>query len=108
MKNYLILGGSSGIGLTTSGLLAEKGNTFYASYFSHAPKTTTAGIIYFKYDVNDAEFSAVNLPEVLDGLVYCPGTIQLKPFRRIKPEDFISDYNVQVVGAVKVLQAVVK
>jgi len=43
---------------------------------------------------------------VLDGVVYCPGSINLKPFHRIKPADFIADYNLQVVGAVKVLQTV--
>jgi NAD(P)-dependent dehydrogenase (short-subunit alcohol dehydrogenase family) len=45
------------------------------------------------------------LPENIDGLVYCPGAVNLKPFARIKPEDFISDYQLQLVGAVKVVQA---
>ena len=46
------------------------------------------------------------MPETIDGLVYCPGSITLKPFSRIKPELFINDFQLQVVGAVKVLQAV--
>ena len=45
------------------------------------------------------------LPDTLDGLVYCPGAVSLKPFARIKPEDFVSDYNLQLIGAVKVIQA---
>jgi NAD(P)-dependent dehydrogenase (short-subunit alcohol dehydrogenase family) len=44
-------------------------------------------------------------PDILDGLVYCPGAVNLKPFARIKPEDFISDYQLQLIGAVKVIQA---
>lgn len=45
------------------------------------------------------------LPEIIHGLVYCPGSISLRPFARIKPEDFLQDYNLNVVGAIKILQA---
>ena len=45
------------------------------------------------------------LPETLDELAYCPGAIVLKPFARLKPEDFVNDYQLQLVGAVKVIQA---
>ena len=45
------------------------------------------------------------LPDVIDGLVYCPGAVNLKPFARIKPEDFVADYQLQLIGAVKVIQA---
>lgn len=44
------------------------------------------------------------MPERLDGLVYCPGNIQLKPFNRFSTNDFIDDFRLQVTGAVKVLQ----
>lgn len=37
--------------------------------------------------------------------MYCPGTINLKSFSRIGPEEFIADYRLQLVGAVKVIQA---
>jgi len=49
----------------------------------------------------------MQIPEVesLDGLVYCPGSINLKPFHRIKPEAFVDDFNLQVVGAIKAAQA---
>lgn len=43
---------------------------------------------------------------MIDGLVYCPGSIHLRPFERIKPSDFTADYELQVVGAIKVIQAV--
>jgi NAD(P)-dependent dehydrogenase (short-subunit alcohol dehydrogenase family) len=45
------------------------------------------------------------LPTTLDGLIYCPGTINLRPFARIQPSDFLQDFNLQVGGAVKVIQA---
>ena len=47
------------------------------------------------------------LPETLSGVIYCPGTINLRPFERIKPVDYAHDYNLQVVGAIKTIQAVV-
>jgi NAD(P)-dependent dehydrogenase (short-subunit alcohol dehydrogenase family) len=48
------------------------------------------------------------IDENLDGIVYCPGAINLKPFRTIKPEKFIDDYNLQVLGFVKVVQGLLK
>jgi 3-oxoacyl-[acyl-carrier protein] reductase len=47
-----------------------------------------------------------HLPEVLDGVVYCPGTINLKPFHRLTQADFAHDWLVNVMGAVATLQAV--
>jgi NAD(P)-dependent dehydrogenase (short-subunit alcohol dehydrogenase family) len=45
------------------------------------------------------------LPEinVMDALVYCPGSINLKPFTRLSLEDFREDYEINVIGAVKAL-----
>jgi NAD(P)-dependent dehydrogenase (short-subunit alcohol dehydrogenase family) len=37
-------------------------------------------------------------------LVYCPGTINLKPFRSLKQEDFQQDLNTNVLGAIQVIQ----
>lgn len=41
----------------------------------------------------------------LDGLVYCPGSISLKPLRGLKREQFLSDLEVNYLGAVQTLQA---
>lgn len=46
------------------------------------------------------------MPENLAGVIYCAGSINLRPFERIKPEDFVDDYRLQVVGAIKTIQAV--
>lgn len=56
-------------------------------------------------NVLDESLDLSFVPDILDGLVYCPGAVNLKPFARIKPEDFITDYQLQLVGAVKVIQA---
>ncbi len=101
---YLIIGGSSGIGKTLAELLAAEGNEVFATYFK---SEVSSGDIHFQYlDVTANEIELDNLPEVLDGVVFCPGSINLLPFHRFKAEDFAKDYQLQVVGAVKVIQAV--
>lgn len=105
MKNYLVIGASSGIGLELSKLLTENGHQVYGTYKSRKPSDQPAGIHYNFLDVLEDELDLSYLPETLDGVIYCPGSINLKPFHRIKPEAFISDFNLQVTGAIKVLQA---
>jgi NAD(P)-dependent dehydrogenase (short-subunit alcohol dehydrogenase family) len=59
-------------------------------------------------DVTEKFENIDGLPDVIDGLVYCPGSINLKPFHRFSIEDFQKDYEINVLGAVKVLQACLK
>jgi NAD(P)-dependent dehydrogenase (short-subunit alcohol dehydrogenase family) len=106
MANYLIIGGSSGIGQSLVHLLAQNGHLVSASYFKGEQIEKIPNVNYFHYNVLEAFPENEFLPESLDGLVYCPGAIDLKPFGRISPEQFLEDYNLQVVGAIRVLQAV--
>lgn len=106
MKNYLIIGASSGIGKSLANKLADLGNQVFATYNEHPAENTSANINYSHLNVMDDELDLNFLPEKLDGVAYCPGSINLKPFARIKPEAFQEDFTLQVVGAVKVLQAV--
>lgn len=106
MANYFIIGGSSGIGLSLTNLLAAKGHRVYATFNSHPIQIENNLIEYYPLNVLDENSTLDFLPEILDGIIYCPGSINLRPFERIKPVDFISDYNLQVVGAIKMIQAV--
>jgi NAD(P)-dependent dehydrogenase (short-subunit alcohol dehydrogenase family) len=105
MKTYLIIGASSGIGLQLATTLADEGNNVIGTFNSHPVEDVNPNISYQQLNVLDAEIDFSFLPEVLDGVVYCPGSINLKPFARIKPEDFTNDFNLQVGGLIKVLQA---
>ena len=106
MKTYLIIGASSGIGLQLATTLAVEGNKVIGTYNTHPIENTNPNISYHPINVLNTEIDFSFLPETLDGVVYCPGSINLKPFGRIKPEDFTNDFNLQVGGLIKVLQAV--
>lgn len=102
-KNYLIVGGSSGIGSSLVNVLSTKHQVF-ATYYTH-PKISEHPITYLEYDVKSEK--KLELPvESLDGLVYCPGTINLKPFHRLSQADFLEDFQINLLGAVKVIQDV--
>ena len=104
MKNFLVIGASSGIGKRIAEILADEGHQVFGTYLTHEMETDSDRIQYHRLNVTDNSLDLNFLPEVLHGVAYCPGSINLKPFHRIKPESFIEDYNLQVVGAIKVLQ----
>jgi NAD(P)-dependent dehydrogenase (short-subunit alcohol dehydrogenase family) len=104
MKNYLIIGGSAGIGLASAKLLSESGNTVFAS--KNTTNISLPNVNFFDLDVMSESYALDFLPEVLHGIIYCPGRINLKPFARIKKEDFMEDYQIQVLGAIQIIQAV--
>lgn len=105
MGNYLVVGASSGIGQAITIQLAAEGHHVFATYQKNQ-FTSSANITTFNLNVLDEQLDFSNLPAALDGLVYCPGSINLRPFSRITPYDFTQDFNLQVGGAIKVIQAV--
>jgi len=105
MSNYLIIGASSGIGKRLAEQLVNSGQKVYATYFKNKPETNAGLPDYHYLNVLDEDISLNFLPESLDGLVYCPGSINLRPFERIKSFDFVADFNLQVTGAIKIIQA---
>jgi len=105
MENtYVIVGGSSGIGLEITRNLASDGHRVFVYSRSHQPLAGLTNVEHQHFDVLEDEGRLNNLPEIIDGLVYCPGTINLKPFGRLKETDFLHDFRVNVTGAVKVIQ----
>ena len=106
MKNYVIIGGSKGIGKETAELLAAEGHQ--VTVFSRTPYEGPAHTIEWEeFDVLEDEWDD-KMPANIDGLVYSVGSINLKPFRGLKPEVFEADFQLQVMGAVKALQAAYK
>ncbi|TAE05992.1 MAG: SDR family oxidoreductase [Bacteroidetes bacterium] len=102
-KNILVIGASSGIGLSLAQqLVAENHHVWVAS--RRKPEVSAS---YLPLDITKPIENALDsLPEALHGVAYCPGTINLKPFHRLTEEEFLQDFQVNVMGAVRVLQAV--
>ena len=106
MKNILIIGASSGTGAQLSKNLAAAGHNVTGTYNENTDYDVIPGVSMHQLNVMDDELDLDFIPETIDGLVYCVGSINLKPFKRIKPENFLEDFNLQVVGAIKVLQRI--
>ena len=103
MRNYIIIGGSSGIGEEIVNLLEKDGANIIAT-FNNNQIDDRQNVKYLKLDVNSDNLDFDNLPEEIHGLAYCPGSINLKPFHRFTEEDFISDFKLQVLGATKIIK----
>ena len=104
-KNVLIVGASSGIGKRIAiDLMEQNTNVISAS----RSKPDIPQITHHNLDVTANSPNFEFIPETLEGIVYAPGTIHLKPFHRISENDFQHDLNVNVLGAIKVLQAAFK
>jgi NAD(P)-dependent dehydrogenase (short-subunit alcohol dehydrogenase family) len=100
-KTILMIGGNSGIGLATARLLQSQGDFLVAAARSPGP-LIELGIPVQPFDALYP--SSLELPPVLDGLVYFPGSITLKPFQRLTPEDFLNDFRINCLGAAAALQ----
>ena len=104
MKNILLIGGSYGIGLAIAKELQFENNVYIASRSNENLADVKATHIAF--DATTDTIDTSKLPTVIDGLVYCPGSINLRPFKGLKPEAFETDLQINFISLVKVIQSV--
>lgn len=103
-KNILIVGGSSGIGLALAEHLSSQNTVYVASRSDKAVQHLA--VHHIRYDATQEELDVSRLPEQLHGFIYCPGSINLRPFKGLKLEAFQSDFEINVLGAVRSLKSV--
>lgn len=102
-KQWLVVGGNSGIGASiVERLLARDDDVLcVARHLDGMPSTVKT----HRWDVTEQAFPEAFIPEKLDGVVYCPGSIRLKPFAQLRLAEFQEDLMVNTLGAIKALQA---
>jgi NAD(P)-dependent dehydrogenase (short-subunit alcohol dehydrogenase family) len=99
MKTIIVVGGSSGIGKAVVSKLKE---THEIINISRTVPEEHVNVKHYSCDVLEDELPAV---DEVNGLVYCPGSINLKSFTRLKETDFKQDFEINVIGAIKTLKA---
>jgi 3-oxoacyl-[acyl-carrier protein] reductase len=99
MKNIVIIGGSKGIGFEILKQQLSNNNTVY-NLSRNEPEVSNINLNHF--DINVLQD---NLPEIenIDTLIYCPGSINLKPISSLSIDDFRNDFEINVIGAVKAI-----
>lgn len=102
MSNILIVGAGKGIGLETARLLVDE-NLLTISR-NATPELTSLETAFFELDVAKDDLNQISLPDELHGLVFCPGSINLRPFNRLSENDFLADFNQNFMGAIRIVQ----
>ena len=99
MKNIVIIGGSKGIGNSILKQAVEKNKVVNIS--RNLPEISHPNLTNYQLDVLNSELPDI---EHVDVLIYCPGSINLKPIMSLGIDDFRNDFEINVIGAVKSIQ----
>ncbi|ARV08319.1 oxidoreductase [Winogradskyella sp. PC-19] len=99
MGRYIVVGGSKGIGNAIVNNLLENHEVINISRTE--PEQSHNNLTHHNCDVTSDDLPEIN---EVDGLVYCPGSINLKPINRLSVDDFKNDFEINVIGAVKTVQ----
>lgn len=102
-KSYVIAGGSHGIGYALVQRLLESGADVLVLSRTLGELELKPGLTHQCCDFTDPSVELA-LPEKISGVAYCPGSINLRSFRSLKPDDFQADLNINLLGAVRFLQ----
>jgi NAD(P)-dependent dehydrogenase (short-subunit alcohol dehydrogenase family) len=100
---YLVIGGSKGIGRALCERLISSGHPVIVA--SRTAEGVPAGAVHLQADVVADGLPADHLPPALAGMAYCPGSIDLRPYRSIRPEELRAALELNVVGAFRAAQA---
>ena len=99
MKNILLIGGSYGIGSSLAQILAENNQVIIAS--RSKPENDLNNVKHITFDASNDEIDLNQLPETIDGFVYFPGSINLRPFKGLSIDSFKQDLEINVMKGKK-------
>ena len=102
-KNILVIGGGSSIGKEVISLIQKAGdNPIITSRSEMAIQNGD----FFRLDPNEDLSQLDALPESIDGLLYCPGSISLKSLQRMDISDVQEDMRINFEGAFNIVKKV--
>jgi len=99
-NNYVLIGGSYGIGAALADILSKENNVYVLS--RTAPNHLN--VKYIAFDAQTQSIDLSQLPATISGLAYLPGSIQLKPFHRFTDEDFLNDFKLNALSAARIIR----
>lgn len=102
--SYLIVGGTAGIGNEIVKRLSAKGNNIFVTGRTRKNLDDIKDVVFFEWNSEDENSQLPEISEPLSGIVYCPGTIILKPFKNLTDKDFLYEFTVNLLGAVRVIR----
>lgn len=99
MKNFLIIGGTKGIGKAIVEEVIEHNKITCLS-------RNNTDFVHKNYSHVKFDALSDDLPDLdsMDCLIYCPGSINLKPISTLSLDDFRNDFELNVIGAVRAIK----
>ncbi|WP_350291702.1 SDR family oxidoreductase [uncultured Croceitalea sp.] len=103
-KNILLVGGSHGIGFEIVKALQNQYTIYVASRTND--ELGNLDVNYISFDATSDALDESELPDELHGFVYCPGSINLKPFKMLSLDTFKEDMELNFFSMVAVVKAI--
>ena len=104
-KNIVIVGGSHGIGNALVKMMAQSCNVLVLS--RTVGDVNVFPIQHYVFDVLKDDPSTIPLPDQIDGFVYCPGSINLKPFKMLSLETMREDMEINFFGMAALAKTII-
>ena len=102
-KNILLIGGSYGIGAAIATKLSKDNNVFIAS---RSKENIPEDVTHLSFNALEDDSSELDVPDTIHSFIYCPGTINLKPFKMMSVETFQEDLNINFLSMVKSVKGI--
>ncbi len=103
--HYVVAGGTKGIGLSIVEMLRSHAERIDVYARNQDDLVADSIVRFHSCDFTADSITLDELPDTIQGAVYCPGSINLRSFRSLKAADFEQDWQINVMGAIKFLQA---